>query len=116
MGIPQPASASLHQDVLFAMGNHLYKEVSCFGVAGNGSQRHFDGDILAVFACLVRFRPIMTMTGKNVLPVSEVQQGPQVAIATQDDMTSASSVTSVRSAFGDEFLPAQMCRTPPALT
>ena len=40
-----------------------------------------------------------------------MQQGPQVAIAFEDDMTTPSAIASIRTTFGDVLFPAEVSRT-----
>ena len=54
--------------------------------------------------------------GLDVLAVFEMNEGPVLRVALEDDMTSAAAVTSVGPALGDVLLAPQMCGAVAAVT
>ena len=59
---------------------------------------------------------VATMFGEDVLLVFQVQQGPIVMVAAEDDAPSVTSVTAVGTAVGLVFHVSEVCRSPAAFS
>ena len=81
-----------------------------FGTVGHRSQRHVDIDIVASGTCQLVFTSRHAVTGIDVLGVTKVQQGPQLGIAAQNDVSATTAIATIGTAFWDVFLPAEMQR------
>mgnify|MGYP005946685763 CR=1 FL=1 len=75
------------------------------GIFGNGTQRYIDNLVLSVGSCTAGFTTAFSVAGKYVTLVFQVDKGPVVPVAPKYYMASASSVSTVGTAFCGEFIP-----------
>ena len=119
MPVSQSAPAALEQDELFAVGGHLsgiFRRTVLEHPSGDRSQRYGDNDVLAVLTRRAGPGTAFAVLRELVTLVLKVDQRPVLAVAAQDDMSSATAVAAVRSAEFDEFLAAEMRRPAAAVS
>ena len=119
MPVSQSAPATLEQDELFAVGGHLsgiFRRTVLEHPSGDRSQRYGDNDVLAVLTRRAGPGTAFAVLRELVTLVLKVNQRPVLAVAAQDDMSSATAVAAVRSAEFDEFLAAEMRRPAAAVS
>ena len=105
-GIAFAASTAFEQhDFLPVLGDLTYLRM-VFGMKGHGAQWDVDVDIIASGAGELVFATRNPVSSEDMLRVT-----PQLCIATQDDITAATAVAAVGTAFGDVFLPTEVQRT-----
>ena len=75
-------------------------------IPGDRTQRNFDDDIFSGPARTVIAAAGFSVLGQDVFIITQVQEGPEVLAASQDDMGSTPTVTPVGTAAGNELLPA----------
>ena len=110
-GIALAASSAFEQhDFLSVLGDLTYL-CMVFGVKGHGAQWDIDVDIIASGTGELVFATRNPVASEDMLRVTQVEQGPQLCIATQDDITAATAVAAVGTAFWDVFLPTEVQRT-----
>ena len=119
MPVSQSAPAALEQDELFAVGGHLsgiFRRTVLKHPSGDRSQRYGNDDVLTVLTRGAGSGTAFAVLRELVTLVLEVDQRPILAVAAQDNMSSATAVTAVRSAEFDEFLAAEMRRPAAAMS
>ena len=82
------------------MGLHLADELTRLAVIDYRTARHLDDLVLAVLTERTALTALATVCRHDMLLVFQMQQGPQVTVAVQNDRTAFASVTAVRTAFG----------------
>ena len=82
----------------------------------NRTQRHGNHDVLGVLARRTGARTALAVLGELVTLVFEVDQGPVLAVALQDDTAALAAVAAVGAAESHEFLAAEMRRAGSAVT
>ena len=107
----EAAVAAAQELYLLAVVCHLAEEFAGFGIENNSSAGHVDNHVLSVLAKRAATGTALAVAGKNVAAVSERQQGPHVAVATEYYMTATAAVTPVRTSFGNIFCSVEMTRT-----
>ena len=78
---------------------------------GDRAQRHGDHDIPGILARRAGARAVLTVLGKLVPLVLEVDERPVLLVALQHDAAPAAAVAAVGTAEGHELLAAEMGRT-----
>src|SRR5688572_1840171 len=84
--------------------------MASFRIAGYRSQRHVEDDVFAVGAGSQGVTSRFARLGNDVFPVFQVQEGPQLAVAAHDDMSSTAAVSAVGSALGRHLVAVKMHR------
>ena len=79
------------------------------------AERHVDIDIVACCASELVFASRHPIASVNVFCVTQMQKCPKLGVATHNDVASPSTVATVRAAFWDVFLAAEVQRTCSAL-
>jgi hypothetical protein len=102
--VAEPSASSFDEEGSFAVGGDFADGLSGFGVAGDGAEGHFDDDVLAVGAGAAVFAAVAAVAGEDVALVFEVDEGPVVAVAADDDVAAASAVAAVGAAFHGAFV------------
>jgi hypothetical protein len=59
---------------------------------------------------------MLSVTGLKMFLELKMDQGPQVFVPFDYDMTSSTTITSIRAAFGHIFFATQVCRTLPPVS
>src|SRR4030042_2821916 len=90
------------------MLRNLEEKTVCLRLAGYRAQRHFDNDICTLGPGTVGPLSVLTMAGKNMFAVPDMQQGPQMAVTAENNIPPASAITAVGAPFRYEFLSPQM--------
>ena len=119
MPVSQSAPAALEQDELFAVGGHLsgiFRRTVLKHPSGDRSQRYGNDDVLTVLTRGAGSGTAFAVLRELVTLVLKVDQRPILAVAAQDDMSSATAVAAVRSAEFDEFLATEMRRPAAAMS
>src|SRR5690606_23833960 len=75
-----------------------------FFIAGDFAKRHFDYNIFSEAAGLTISAPVFAVFGQYIFEVSEVEQGPEVAVAFEDDVSAAAAVATIGATEGGEFI------------
>jgi hypothetical protein len=88
---------------LLSVFGHFTKELACLGVENGCADWHFDGAVFAVFTKRAIGAAALSVGGEDVALITEVEQRPHVAIATENDMTAATAVAAVRTTFRHIF-------------
>ncbi len=113
VGVAQAAAAARYEDALLAVAGDFEFDLAGFGVFGYRAEGHVEHDILAVGAVAVVAAPVAAVPGQDVLAVFERQQGPDIAVASQNDVPAPPPVAAVGAAFGVAGIAMQMGRTRP---
>ena len=98
------ATASFEQYGELSLFGHFANDLSCFGVSGYGAQRDVDNDVGSVFPRTTGSAAGLSVFGKDVALVLQVNQGPILLVPAKNDAASVSSVTAVGTSEFDEFL------------
>jgi hypothetical protein len=115
MHISQAATASPGQHTGFTLFGNLEQDLAGLCIFGNRSQRHFDDYIFSVFPGARLPTARLTVTGEDVFPELQVQQGPHLGVPTHNDVTATTPVASVGPSFGYKFLAPHVTGTGTAL-
>ena len=106
--VAQAAAAALGDDELLALLGHLADLFAGLGVAADAAQRHFQYLVLARAAGAEVLAAVLAVLGEDVLGVLQVQQGPPLRGAAQDDVAAAPAVAAVGTRLGVVFHPQQV--------
>ena len=68
---------------------------ACFGIVYHGTTRNLDDFILTILAATLVLGAVPTMTSEGMAVVAQVEEGPIVAVATQDDVSATAAITTV---------------------
>ena len=97
-------SASASEQLYFlSVVGHLAEEFAVLSVVNRRSARHFYNLVLSVLSKAAAFSARLSVGGENVPLIFQVEQRPQVAVATQNDMSATSAVSTVGAAFRHVF-------------
>ena len=102
--VAESATASFEQYGELSLFGHFANDLSCFGVSGYGAQRDVDNDVGSVFPRTTGSAAGLSVFGKDVALVLQVNQGPILLVPAKNDAASVSSVTAVGTSEFDEFL------------
>ena len=93
--ISQSSAASFDPDDFLAIFENFHFLQSGFFVETNGAQWHFQYHIISVLSGAVIFISSLSVLCVHVLIVAHVQEGPEIAVASQDDVTAPASVATI---------------------
>ena len=115
--VAQSAASSLQQDHFLSVLGDIADVLARLGVVNHRAAGHLDDLVLAVFAeaAILGAAFAVTGPGHDVAVVAQVEQGPVVTVAAQDDVSAASAVATVRPSVGHVFGTAHVCGTSAAL-
>src|SRR5690606_5705562 len=99
--------ARCENDALVVLGN-LADYLSCFGVFCNRAKGHINYFIFAVCAGAILFFTRIAISRDNMLSILKVQQRPMMRVAPKNYMTSASTVTTIRTTFLNKLFSVEM--------
>lgn len=74
-----------------------------FFIAGDGAQWHIDIDIFSGATGTIVTAAAFTIFCQHVFVIAQVEEGPEVFIAAQDDMGTATAVAAIGAGFRVEF-------------
>ena len=109
--VPQSSPAAFDQYFLLSRLNQFTQDFTAFSVFGNRAQRNVEYDVSSVLAFAELSASGPSVLGPYMFAVFKVDQGPELRVCPENDMSSSTSVTSVRASFRNVFFPAQMHRT-----
>ncbi len=98
VGVTASAHAAGHEDNFLAFGQHFGFHFAGFLVTHDGAQRHFNHDIFSVVPGAIVSAAITAIFGEDVLIPAKVQKRPELGVAAQHNMASATTVAAVRPA------------------
>ena len=123
MPVAETSAAAMQQHQPFSVGGNLPHRLDGFRAVllrddpfRNRTQRHGNHDVLGVLARRTGARTALAVLGELVTLVFEVDQGPVLAVALQDDTAALAAVAAVGTAESHEFLAAEMRRAGSAVT
>ena len=106
------ASAASFEELHFLTVVGDFAEIfTCFGVENDSTARNINHYIVAVFTETAAAGTRLTVAGKNMTTVFQRQKSPHITVSTQYNMTAATAVAAVRTAFGHIFGTIKMART-----
>ena len=108
MIVPESPAPPQPEHLLLTIAGDLEKLIAGLGIPGHGSERNFEHHILAIGTGFKSSGSIGAVPGKNMFPVFQVDQGPELLVAPEDNMSPSSTVTSVGTSLTGEFVPVQM--------
>ena len=103
MSVAQTASAAAYPNDLLSVLKYFRISCTCFLIFRDGSQRNFNDDVFTVFARTKRSASALTIFCDYVLVVAQMQEGPKLAVASEDDVTTAATVPAIGSGHSTEF-------------
>ena len=109
--VAKTSATTLHKDSLLVWLHELEQDLSCLCILGNCAERNIKVDVGTVLSLHQLSASCCTVLRHNMLAVFQMDQCPELRIRSEDDMTSAAAVTSVRTALRDILLSSHMRRT-----
>ena len=106
--VAKAAAAAAPKDNLLPVFGDFAQQLARFCIAGHGAQRHLQDYVLAVGTGAEASAAGSAVVGFDMLLVLEVDQGPHLGVAAQDDMAATAAVTAVRATLGHIFFPAEV--------
>ena len=101
MPVAQATSSALQEHYLLFVACHLADIFTRLGIIDHRTHRHLDDGILAVLSERLVGHTCLAISGEDVTLVTQVEQGPVVAVAMQDDRASLASIAAIGSPLGD---------------
>ena len=118
MPVAETSAAAMQQHQPFSVGGNLPHRLDGFRAVllrddpfRNRTQRHGNHDVLGVLARRTGARTALAVLGELVTLVFEVDEGPVLTVALQDDTAALAAVAAVGTAESHEFLAADVDAT-----
>jgi hypothetical protein len=109
--VTQPRAATLEQYEFLSVLGYFAFDFTCFNISGYGPKRHLDDDALSVFTRTTGSATALTVFGKVVAFVFQVQQCPELRITFQYNAATPTAIAAVRAAKFDKLLATKVHRT-----
>ena len=116
MLVAQAAAAATQQAHDLTILGHVTQELPRLGIIHRCATRHLDGAVLTVLTRHLVFTTRLTVGSEHMALKLQMDEGPQVAVSLQVDVTATTAVAAVRTALGDILGTVQMRRAGTALT
>ena len=104
MQVAEAAVTAFGQQALFAVLQQFHHHFAGFEVADDGAHGHAQGDVRAGRAELVGATALLAVARFVAAGIAVVDQGVDVAIGHDIDVTASPAIAAVGAAEGDEFL------------
>ena len=114
--VAESTATTLEQDDFLSVVVHVAHKLTCLGIVDHRTRRHIDVDIAAIGAVTLVGTAVATVFSEDVSLIAQVQQGPIVVVAAQDDITTPAAVTAVGTAVVVVLQMLQMHRAATALS
>ena len=111
MVVAETSASAFGDDDFLSVFCHFAQYFTSLGIAADASQRHVKNLVGTSAAGAEVLAAILSVLGKYMLGVFQVQECPPLAVAAQDDMSAASPVATVGTSFGIVLHTKQVCRT-----
>src|SRR5210317_761532 len=108
MPVSTTTHSSFSKNYFLAIICDLKKHLLCFTILDDCPERYLDIDIFTVFSSTSVFTSGTSVFSLKMFFELKMEQGPHILVATQDHMSSTTSISSVRTSFCDVFFPVQM--------
>jgi hypothetical protein len=96
MGIALASTPTGNQYAFFAILRDLKFDGIRLYIPGNSTKGNLQDDRIAVSTCPVRRAASVSVFSQDMLAVFQVQQSPELGIATQDDTPATSTISAIR--------------------
>ena len=110
MNVSTAATAAKKVYCLAVFGD-LGEKFAAVGVVDDGSAGNVDDDIVAVFAERASGASGLAVSGEDMAVIAQRQKRPEMAVATQYDVASATAVAAVGAPFRNIFGAVEMARS-----
>jgi hypothetical protein len=111
MHVTQTATATLEQSDKLAVLHHVAQELAGLGIICHRATWNVHNLALAIGTCTFVYTAILSIAGKYMTLILEVQQCPVVTVSTQDNVTALTAVTAIGTTIGDILCTVQMRHT-----
>src|SRR6185312_1769398 len=111
MVVTKSSPATFYSDVLFAVCSYFVLYFLCFCIANNGTNWYFKNFVFPIGAFHQLIRAIFAIGGHNMLAVFKMDKRPELFVAAQNNIATAASIASIRTAFGNFFVAVKVHRT-----
>jgi len=108
---PRPPGVRMRRSPAWVISSFI----SPVSASGHRAEGNLNDDILALGAGAQVFAAALAVGREQVLAVLQVQQGPELGVAFENDMAAAAAVAAVGAAIGQALGPEEMVRAGPAL-
>ncbi len=100
MPVAKSAFAASEELYFLSVFRYVSEEFPCLGIEHRRAHGHFDCAVFSVLAERAPGSSRLSVGGEYVSLISQMEQRPYVAVASQDYMASAAAVAAVGAAFG----------------
>ena len=100
MPVAQSAASAFQQDDLLSVLGDVAHVLAGLGVVGHGAAGHLDDLVLAILAEAAVLGAALAVSGQDVAVVAQVQEGPVVAVAAQDDVSATTTIAAIGTTVG----------------
>ncbi len=111
MAVAESALAAAQQLNHLPVLDDFAQELAGIGIKHCRAYRHFDYTVLAVAPEGTARASALSVGGEYMPLVTQVEQRPQVAVATHEDVSATAAVATVRPALGDILGAVEMARS-----
>ncbi len=115
MDVAQAMSATARHQQLVAVRHHLADELLGVGIEYARPDRHADVDTLALVPGHLPPHAILPALGAVMALMAEIDQRIEATVGHQEHMTTVTTVTAIRAAFGNKLLAAKTYAAVPAV-
>ena len=103
MPVAQSASPAFEQHHALVVVAYLADELPCVAIIDHGAAGHLDDAVFAVFAEGAAVAALAAVGRHDMLLVFQVEQRPEVAVASEDNAAALAAIAAVRTALGQVF-------------
>lgn len=115
MPVAQASLSATQQIYLLPVFGDLAKELAGIGIKDGSADGHLYHAVLPVAAMASSGSSALPVGGEDVPLVTQGQEGPHMAVSTQDHVAATAAVTTVGTSLGNIFRPVEMPATGPTL-
>ena len=109
--VTQTTTTTFEKHYLLAVSRNLANNLACLGVARNRTEGHLDNLVLGALTRHTRTATRLTILGEDVARIFKVDEGPILAVASEDNATTRAAVATIGTTVGHKFLPAEVGTT-----
>src|SRR5690606_23686616 len=103
MPVTQTTFTTFCQDFFFAVFGNFKKQFACFFVFYNRSKRYINVTIFTIATGTARTTTVTTVTCFYMSLKTQMMQGPQTFVTTNNYVTATTAITTIGTTFFNEF-------------
>jgi hypothetical protein len=114
--VTETSTSTFDEDFLFTSFENFKQNLTCLSIFGYSAKWNIQVDVFTIGTFAEASAARFTVVSFDVFAVFEVDEGPVLWVSPQNDMTSTSTVTAVRTTFGYKLFATKVHRAVSAIT